>query len=706
MKPGEGCSPNTMHYFYIDTETRHDDDIKKIGGYKHARLAECILATFAHDDDDVEIWEPLEDPRLPPAIREAIEDPSVVWVAHQVAYDRLVLQSNFNIDIPIERWLDTVALAYTVGLPGSLDQLCEALGLPQDERKLKDGKKLIQKFSKPRRPSKANPAKYWDKYSKPAEWERFREYGRLDIVSMRAAHKRMPLWNLKGDELELWRLDQRMNERGIGVDLVAIEAAVRTVNKVVAALDEETQRITGGAIESTRQTAEVKTYLTERIGVPVDSIAKAAVSAMIDRGELDPVSRRLLEIRQQAGRSSTAKLEKMRAFAIDTDDRGPVLQGMFQYYGAFRTGRWAGRDVQLQNQPRGSFEDPQEVLNAVDSMLLDVTDVLYDDPMDIAASCIRPMLVPSPGKEMYVSDLSNIEGRVIAWVPNEAWKIRAFEEFDAGHGHDIYKLAYARSFGVDPSSVTKDQRQVGKCQELALGFEGGVGAFVNMANTYRLDLDDTYAAVWPNAKDGFKVRAEKALERDRSRDRLGEISEEAYLACDVLKQMWRGVHPEVVKEWRACKEAAHLAVKNPGKVYKAGRLRFKMARQWLLTILPSGRALCYYRPSIKRNSLHFWGLLQTETGRRIWVEQSIHGGKLFQNAVQAIARDVLAYNMPRAQAAGFTLLGSVHDEVITESEPGRDVAELDAILATNPPWADGLPLAAGGFRAPRYMKAA
>lgn len=696
---------DTTGHFFIDTETRHTEDIKLIGGYKHAQLAEATLVTYAYEDDPVQFWEPLDDPIPPAEITAAFRDPEVRLVAHNASYDRLVVRSNFKLEAPINRWFDTMALANTMGLPGGLDMLGEVLGLGKDAKKLKDGKRLIQKFAKPRRPSKANPDLYWSKRTKPEDWARFIDYGVRDVVAMREIFKILPDWNFSGAEYDLWVRDQVMNERGLCVDMPALEAALRTINGVIDNLDAETDRITKGSLRTTRQAQVFSIYLSCRLGKTVESIAKEAVTAMLEKEPLDPISRRLLEIRQQVGKSSTAKFEKMRAAAMQTA-RGYVLQGMFQYYGAFRTGRWSSREVQLQNQPQGIFHGEAETLQAVDDMLLGITDIIYDDPMAVAASCIRPMLIPAQGRLLYVPDLSNIEGRVIAWVSGEEWKLEAFRAFDAGTGPDIYKLAYARSFGVDPDTVSKDQRQIGKTQELQLGYEGGVGAFANMALKFNMDLDAIYDVVWPIAKPGLKSKAEAALRRDRLRDAHDTLSDEAYLACDVLKQMWRLVHPHVVAMWANCKKAAISAIQNPGRVYRAGRFRFKVAQRWLFLVLPSGRMLAYYNPSVAKGAVRFWGLLQTDTGQRIWCEQSIHGGKMFQNGVQGVARDILAHNMPAVEEAGFDLLGSVHDEVITEAAPGRDIAELNAILATNPQWAQGLPLAAAGFSSTRYMKEA
>ena len=683
---------------FLDTEARGPLKIKQVGTYKHAATSECIIVTYAFGTGPVEAWFPLRE-ETPEDLALGLQDPDQLIVAHHCAYDRTVLRHSLLIDIPIPRWRDSMAKAYSLGLPGALADLGRAIGLPQDKRKLADGKKLVSKFCTPRRPSRKNPDRYWEPETKPAEWARFVEYAKQDVKAMRAAWYYMPDWNYRGFELGLWILDQRINERGLPIDKAAIQAVIDAVEARVAELNAEVSELTGGRLTSATQRDALLTWLAEQ-GVVTDSIAKAYVRELLEHGTLSPAARRVLEIRQEIGKTSTAKYRAMLAAEING-----TLKGMFQWNGAFRTGRWAGRLVQLQNLPQGDFKGAK-VLQPVEAFQLGIADALYADIMKVAASCIRPMITAAPGKRLGVSDLANIEGRIVAWLAGEQWKLDAFAAYDRGEGPDLYKLTYARGFGVDVEAVDKKGRTIGKVQELAMGYEGGVGAFITMAAIYAFDPADAFEIVWAQASSDQRASAVASLQRDRDLGKFPELGDEAYLAADLLKQVWRRLHPRIVMLWRNAIRAAKSAVVHPGKVFKAGRLKFLKQRDWLLMILPSGRAVCYYKPRIKNRVLRFWGMQQLDNGQRVWTEIATYGGKIVENATQATARDILAYNMPHIEAAAFELLGSVHDEVITQfslPRPGA-VSDLNALLARPVGWADGLPLAAEGYESHRYWK--
>jgi DNA polymerase len=693
---------------WIDTENRSPYAIKNVGGYKHARTCEALLVAWAINDGPAYVWDVYNSTfTIPNQLADALNDPAYTVIAHGAHYDRNALAHALNIYIPVSRWRCSMALAYSLGLVGKLETLGVILGLPEDKQKLTDGRKLIQRFCKPRRPSKKNPNLYWEPADDFDRWSRFIEYARMDVNAMRECVRRMPLWNYRGSEVSVWKLDQLINDRGVGVDREAILALDRTVQREVALLNDETEELTDGEIQSATQRDAFLAYLNDRFGAKMESIDKETVERFLLRPDLDdPVFRRLLQIRQRVARTSTAKLSKMlqassprlNGTAID------VVQGCFQYAGAARTGRWAGRLVQLQNPPRGTLKSEQ-LQAAVEDALADGLDLLYDNPMEIAASCVRPCLVPPPGSTYEVSDLSNIEGRVLPWLAGEQWKLDVFAAFDRGEGNDPYLETYAATFNVLIEYLGSHERQVGKVEELAFGYQGGVGAFQKMSATYHVDIGEHYNTIWESATSTQRAKAKKLYARARKR---GESipPKHTFLAADIVKQKWREAHPKVVAFWYDTERAAINAVNHPKYSYTAGRVTWTMRGKWLLAQLPSGRYLAYYNPRIEDGVLWFDGTLQKDNKQAQWVSQPTYGGKLVENLTQAVARDVLAWAMLRLHKAGFYLVGHVHDEVITErADTAPDtLAELNDLLATPPPWSDGLPLAATGFTAKRYRK--
>lgn len=330
--------------------------------------------------------------------------------------------------------------------------------------------------------------------------------------------------------------------------------------------------------------------------------------------------------------------------------------------------------------------------------------------MEVLSSAIRGALVPAKGKKFVVADLSNIEGRVLSWMAGEDWKIQAFRDFDDGTGHDLYAIAYAKSFGVTPESVMDDkkaggiQRQVGKVMELALGFAGGVGAFVTFAKAYGIDLEDLANKVLPNADTAIVDEADRFLEwATRQKMPRFDLSDNAYVACEVLKRSWRYAHPAISSYWKELESAAFTALHCRGERIAARKITFWASKNWLFAELPSGRSLCYPSPKIHDGQLSYMGVNQWT---RKWERINTTGGKLTENPTQAIARDVMAANMPAIHAAGYKIVLTVHDEVITEAPDSAEfTAEgLSALLAANPPWAPDMPLAAAGFEAYRYKK--
>lgn len=327
---------------------------------------------------------------------------------------------------------------------------------------------------------------------------------------------------------------------------------------------------------------------------------------------------------------------------------------------------------------------------------------MSESVMQMASYALRGLMIAPPGRKLVVADLSNIEGRGLAWEAGEEWKLQAFRDFDAGTGPDLYKLAYARAFRIKPEAVTKAQRQVGKVMELSLGYEGGVGAFVTMAASYGIDLDALATLAWDTIPLDVKLETQGAWEWAEKKRATFGLTSIQYRTCDGLKRLWRRAHPATVQMWKDLKTATQLATmgEEPAPV---GRCRIERRNNWLCIVLPSDRVLCYPSPLIENGALTYMGMNQYS---RKWSRLGTYGGKLSENLTQAIARDVLADAMPRAEAAGYHISLTVHDELITETPdtPEFSAEGLCSILAANPPWATGFPLAAQGFEAYRYNK--
>jgi len=636
---------------------------------------------------------------MDPDLYDALMDPAVLVCAHNSGFDRTILRHVIPEHCPaIPRWRDTMVRALAHSLPGRLDALCDLLKLDADKAKDKEGRQLVHLFCKPR---PANSAlRRATRETHPAEWARFVEYARRDIEAMREVDRLLPSWNYDGDELALWHLDQRINDRGFQVDTDLAHAAIRAVTREQAALADRTHTLTGGDVASTTQRDALLRHVLAEHGVTLPDLQQSTIERRVNDPDLPPALRELLAIRLQASSTSTSKYKALTQ-AVSSDGR---LRGTLQFNGASRTGRWSGRLFQPQNLPRPVLKQGA-IDQGIDAMRADCEDLVVDDTMALASSAVRGCIVAPPGRKLVVADLSNIEGRVLAWLAGEEWKLQAFRDFDAGQGPDLYKLAYARSFGVAPDSVTKDQRQIGKVQELALGYEGGVGAFLTFAATYGIDLEamaeHAIAGIPPHILD----EARGALEWTRANKRpTFGLSDRAWLVCDSFKRAWRYSHPAIVSFWKDLQETVVFAVSRPGATFTCRKLKLRRDGAWLRVRLPSGRFLCYPSPQVDdAGKLSYMG---TNQYTRKWSRLATYGGKCAENCTQAVARDVLAASMPAIEAAGYPIVLSVHDEILTEV-PDRDefsVGQLAAMMSVVPPWAEGLPLAAAGFEAYRYRK--
>lgn len=667
------------------------------GTHAYAEGAEVMLFAWAIGDEPVSVWDLTAGEPIPGPLFKAITDPDTLLYFHNSHFDRTVLRHTLpRLAPPVERWRDTMVQALAHSLPGALAALCEVLGVPQDKAKDKEGKSLIQLFCKPR-PKNSKLRRATSK-THPVEWQRFVAYAGLDIEAMREVYKRLPKWNYQGAELALWHRDQRINDRGVCMDVQLAQAAIEAVDLEQKRLAKRTQVMTDGEVQAATQRDAMIKHIVESYGVELPDMQRSTLERRIADPDLPSPVKELLAIRLQASTTSTSKYKSLMK-GISSDGR---LRGTLQFCGASRTGRWAGRLFQPQNLPRPTLEQ-ERIDEGIEALKSGCADLLFDNVMELTSSALRGCIMAPAGKKLVVSDLSNIEGRKLAWLAGEQWKLAAFRQYDEGTGPDLYKLAYAKAFNITPEDVTKYQRQIGKVMELGLGFGGGVAAFLTFALVYGLDLEELATAAMPNIPRDVQREAKSWYDESVKRKATYGLSERVFIACDSLKRLWRRAHPETCDFWYQLERTVRAAIATPAKTLYCGYLKVRRDGAWLRIQLPSGRALCYPSPSIEKGNITYMGI---NSYSRKWQRLKTYGGKLVENVTQAAARDVLAGNMPLIEDAGYSIVLTVHDEVICEAPDTDDYtdAALSSLLSTNPEWAPDIPLNAGGFEAYHYRK--
>ncbi|MHA3050223.1 DNA polymerase [Acinetobacter sp. ANC 4639] len=682
---------------FLDLETYCETPIKN-GTHAYAENAEVMIFAWALNDGEVQV-EDLTKNKMSAKLTALLNDQSVKLIAHNSGFDRTVLRHAMpQFDLTIERWEDTMVQALSHSLPGSLDSLCEIFQVDQDKAKDKAGKQLIQLFCKPR--PKNSKERRANAKTHPEKWAEFVAYAKNDILAMREIRRKMPKWNYRNSELALWHLDQKINDRGVCIDTDLVRSAIQAVDIAQIELAKQTKEMTNGEVEAATQRDAMLKHILNAHGVSLPDMQKSTLERRLNDDSLPIAVRELLAVRLQASTTSTAKY---KALALGTNSDGR-LRGTLQFNGASRTGRWAGRLFQPQNLPRPALK--QKVIDeGIEVLKAGCADLFFDNVMELTSSAIRGCIQAPQGKKLVVADLSNIEGRALAWLAGEEWKNQAFRDFDAGKGHDLYKLAYAKSFGVLPESVDKEQRQVGKVQELALGYEGGVGAFLTFAAAYGLDLDAMAEQAIANIDRAIMNEAIRAWEwhKKERRNTFG-LKRDTWLVCDSFKRSWRYAHPNISAWWSELKEAAMNALLNPDRAFKCRTVALIKKNSWLLIKLPSGRFLCY--PGARLESDGRISYMGNNQYTRKWERLYTYGGKFAENITQAFARDVLGHNMPIIERSDYEICLTVHDEVITEAPdlPEFNHEHLSSLLATNPEWASDLPLAAAGFESYHYKK--
>ncbi|MDO4281329.1 MAG: DNA polymerase [Peptococcaceae bacterium] len=639
----------------IDIETFSDADLGAVGVYKYTDTPafEIMLVAYAFDDEPVALVD-LTQEEMPAELLAALTDPSVLKTAFNAQFERVCLNAAFGIDSG--PWECTMIRAWEAGIAGNLATVGARLGISEEERKL-DGGYLIRLFCRPRKPSKTNPDTRWTAATKPEEWLAFVIYCMRDVAAERAIRERLLKIPMLEAEHALYQLDQRINDRGIRVDVDFCRAAIQISDAITEAAEEKYARLTGTS--SPRQVAALKAWIFDQTGETVESITKETLPELVAQFGDYPDVCEALRLRALLGKSSIAKYKKMLETAASVDHRS---RGNTQFFGA-HTGRWAGRLIQLQNLSRNNLSDLDTARQAVASGDSDLLALLYDDPTDILRQCIRTAIVPEEGKQFIVADFSAIEARVIAWLAGESWRLDTFAA-----GGDIYCASASQMFGVPVVKHGENGhlRQKGKVAELALGYAGSTGA----------------------------LKAMGAL-------KMG--MEEAELAPIVEK--WRKASPKIVALWHAIEDACVGCVSD----HRPRRINKFLSVLWehglLFVVLPSGRRMGYARPRLSPDAYGRQKLSYEDVAGGKVKRIETYYGKLTENIVQATARDCLAHGMLALEAAGYEIVFHVHDEVIVETSADDDVvADVCRIMSADIPWAPGLPLNADGYACQYYKK--
>lgn len=548
--------------------------------------------------------------------------------------------------------------AASLSLPLSLKEAARVL--KSGEQKDRAGENLIKYFSVPCKPTKANGGRNRNlPQHDPAGWKKFKEYCLQDVRTERDIRKRLEAFPMPDAEWDYYHMDQRINDRGVMIDTELVHQAIACDLMLSDEMTRRAYELTG--LENPNSVSQLKTWLEEK-GIPIDSLGKKDVAAMIkelDKNGCDQEALDMLKLRLQMAKSSVKKYQAAERY-VNADGRA---RGLFQFYGANRTGRFSGRGIQLQNLPQNHISTLDEARQLVKAGCFEGVELLYGNTPDVLSQLIRTMLIPKPGCEFIISDFSAIEARVLAWEAGEQWRLDAFQS-----GKDIYCESASQMFHVPvvKHGINGELRQKGKVAELACGYGGSTGALISMG----------------------------ALDMGLKESELPDLIDD-----------WRGASPKIVQYWWDVEKAAVDTFKTKEE-HRIGKLAFRYYSGTLWMVLPSGRKLAYLKPKLQPNRFGRMSLTFEGVGaNNKWSRQETYSGKLVENATQAIARDILTEAMFRLEKSGFEIVGHVHDEVIIEAPAGRyTVDEVCAKMAENPPWCPDIPLAAAGYRGDYYFK--
>ncbi|HFI0640488.1 TPA: DNA polymerase [Streptococcus suis] len=639
-----------MRHLNIDIETYSSNDIKD-GVYKYVDAPdfEVLLFAYSLDGGPVECID-LTRQNLPEEIQKAIFSDDVRKSAFNAQFERVCLSKHFDAPYYLDpsQWRCTMVHAQELGLPSSLEKCASYLNLAQEKDTA--GKNLIKYFSVPCKPTKANGGRTRNlPEHDPEKWQMFIDYCKQDVVVEMAIAERLSVLPVADREWDFYTVDQRINDRGVALDTELVESALYCKDVKMDMLFDELRSTTG--LDNPNSRAQLLPWLKTH-GYAADGLTKADVQKELKTasGEL----KRVLELKLQTAMSSLKKYEAMER-AKCSDGR---VHGLLQFYGASRTGRWAGRVVQAQNLARNYLKDLDDARNYVKARDIDAVEILYDSLNDTLKQLVRTAFVAEGDKEFYVSDFSAIEARVIAWYAKEQWRLEVFST----HGK-IYEASASQMFHIPIEDVDKELRQKGKIAELALGYQGGPGALKQMG----------------------------ALE-------MGVAEEELQSLVDD----WRRANPGIVQFWKDVQTAAIKALRTRA-VIKLGRLRFKYSKGFLLIQLPSGRQLAYARAKLEDGDYGPKLTYEGQGDKAYFTKQETYGGKLVENIVQATARDILAEAILRLEKNGYPVVFHVHDECIVEARD-TTIETINELMAQAPDWADGLPLNSEGYVTKYYKK--
>ncbi|MCP4538517.1 MAG: XRE family transcriptional regulator [Chloroflexi bacterium] len=676
-----------MPIAHIDFETRSAADLRKVGAHKYAmhKTTDVLCMAYAFDDEPVQLWKQGEE--LPVDLMQHVEAGGSV-VAHNSSFE-LAIWNALIVDLggpelTPEQCRCTMAMALAMGLPASLDAAAKAVQLPIS--KDKTGAKIMLKLCKPRRIEKSGDIVWWDD---PTDYETLYKYCVQDVEVERQLEAR--LVPLSEREQHVWVLDQHINSRGVFVDLPVIRNGILFAEKARDDLKDEIKRATMGALASVAQVAKITAWCGDN-GYPIDNLAAATIREALEGDDVPATVRRVLEIRQSYAKASTSKMNAMAAGACN-DSR---VRGTLQYHGA-HTGRWAGRRIQPQNFPRPVMKET-EINVALDRLEEADWDALraIGEPLNVLSDCLRGMIRAAPGNRLIACDFSSIEARALAWLAHEPEPLDVFER-----GGDIYLHAASGIFNRKITKEDKDERQTGKVATLALGYAGGVGAFQQMATAYRVEVDDKRA--------------------------------------DRIKKAWRATHPNIVQYWHDIDAAAVKAMLNRGTVIPVGKhIAFRRSGTFLQCRLPSGRKITYPYPEVetcgyykrleddkvvsvrqhklntdpiylaKKEAGETWErdtLFYSAASGIHFLQHPTYGGKLVENIVQGVARDLMVWAMFRIEQAGYPIVMTVHDEIVVEvPKTFGSKDEVECLMKRVPGWARGCPIDVDAWEGSRFRK--
>lgn len=643
----------------IDLETFSDIDLSSCGVYRYVEGDfHILLFAYAFDDEDVRVVDMACEEELPQEVRDAIFDETVIKAAWNAQFERTCLSRYFGTQLSPDSWQCSMVWAASLSLPLKLKTAAEVL--KTGEQKDDAGERLIKYFSVPCKPTKTNGGRTRNlPEHAPEDWALFKSYCMQDVRTERDIRHKLEAFPLQKNEWNFYHMDQRINDRGVLIDKTLVEQAITCDMMLSEEMTAKAYELTG--LENPNSVSQLKGWLTER-GIDVDSLGKKNVTALIkdlDKHSIDSEALEMMRLRLQMAKSSVKKYQAADRY-ICLDGRA---HGLFQFSGANRTQRWAGRGIQLQNLPQNHISTLDEARELVKLGCFDMVESIYGNTPDILSQLIRTMLIPKEGCEFIVADFSAIEARVLAWLAGEQWRMDAFKR-----GDDIYCASASQMFGVPvvKHGINGELRQKGKVAELACGYGGAAGALISMG----------------------------ALDMGLSEDELPGLIDD-----------WRTANPHIVQFWWDVEKAAMDTVKDH-RERNVGRIGFQFYANTLWVVLPSGRKLAYIKPRLQPNRFGRMAMtFESLNAANKWSRGETYSGKLVENCTQSTARDLLAEAMWRMERAGLDIVGHVHDEVILEVPKGTITVEnVCSIMNQNPVWANGLVLSSAGYRGDYYFK--